>query len=78
MEAVVNTVYALPARAALTIPEFCSEHRISRTTFYEIAKAGKGPRLIKLGRRTLISGEAAADWRRDMERATSEVSHEAA
>jgi len=29
-----------------------------------------GPRLMKVGRRTLISVEAAADWRRDMEAKT--------
>ena len=30
-------------------------------------KDGRGPRMMKLGRRTLISAEAAADWRRQIE-----------
>jgi predicted DNA-binding transcriptional regulator AlpA len=43
---------------------------MSRSLFYELVKGGKGPRLMKIGRRTLISQEAAADWRRAMEAAT--------
>ncbi len=65
------------AASAYTIPEFCDAHRISRTHFYELAKLGKVPRLMKLGRRTLISAEAAADWRRDMERETAGAAAEA-
>lgn len=71
----MNTAAAghAPTKAASTIPQFCADHSISRTHFYELAKQGKAPRLIKLGRRTLISVEAAADWRRSMEAATAEV-----
>ena len=58
-------------RSAYTIAEFCSEHRVSRTHLYMMVKAGKGPRLMKLGRRVLISVEAAADWRRSIEAATT-------
>lgn len=61
-------------RPTSTIAQFCDDHNISRTTFYELIKLGKGPRLLRLNRRVLISAEAAADWRRDMERATNEVS----
>lgn len=57
--------------SAFTIPEFCDAHRISRTHFYALTKAGKTPRVMKLGRRTLISLEAAADWRAQMERESS-------
>ncbi|MEQ4208471.1 helix-turn-helix domain-containing protein [Actinopolymorpha sp. B9G3] len=32
----------------LTIPEVCSELRISRSTFYHWRQVGKGPRCIKL------------------------------
>src|SRR5260370_21874123 len=55
--------------AAFTVPEFCSAHRISRALFYIMARDGRGPRLIKAGRRTLISAEAAEHWRRRMEAA---------
>lgn len=56
-----------PTRSAYTLAEFCSEHRISRTHLWSLVKAGKGPRMMKLGRRILISCEAAADWRRQVE-----------
>lgn len=52
------------------IPSFCSAHKISRSLFYKLLKEGAGPRLMKLGRRTLITLEAAADWRREMENKT--------
>jgi hypothetical protein len=55
-------------RPAHTVAQFCADHNISRTHFYQLIKDGKGPRLMKLGRRVLISAEAAADWRGDMER----------
>ena len=53
--------------AAFTVPEFCSAHRISRALFYIMARDGRGPAIFKCGRRTLISIEAANDWRRRME-----------
>ncbi len=57
-------------RAALSVAEFCREHGISRGLFYSLLREGRGPRVIKAGRRTLISQEAAEDWRRRMEGAT--------
>lgn len=56
------------ARPASTVPQFCGDHNISRTHFYQLVKDGRGPRRMKVGRRVLISAEAAADWRREMER----------
>ena len=58
-------------RSVYTVNEFCDEHRVSRTLLYGLIKAGKGPRLMKLGRRTLISAEAANDWRRQVESTTA-------
>jgi len=58
-------------KAAATIPQFCDGHNISRTHFYELIKQGRAPRLMKVGRRTLISQEAAAEWRRRMEDETA-------
>lgn len=63
--------YGYSPRAADSIPQFCDGHGISRTHFYELVKQGKAPRLMKVGRRTLISVEAAADWRRRIEAETA-------
>ena len=57
-------------KAAFSVAEFCREHGISRGLFYQLLKDGQGPKTMKLGRRTLISHEAAAEWRRRMEGAT--------
>lgn len=63
-------------RPAYTVAQFCADHCISRTHFYQLVKDGRGPRLIKLGRRTIVSAEAAADWRRQLERETEGLSPE--
>lgn len=54
-------------RPASTVAQFCDDYCISRTHFYQLIKDGKGPDLMKLGRRTLISAEAAARWRKQIE-----------
>jgi len=53
-----------------TVQEFCEAHRVSRALLYRLIADNLGPRLMKAGRRTLISREAAEDWRRQMERTT--------
>ena len=58
---------------AFTVSQFCGSHNVSRTYFYELLKQGKGPRLMRVGRRFLISAEAAADWRKAMEVATASI-----
>jgi hypothetical protein len=50
-----------------TIASFCQAHKISRSFFYELLHRGCGPRLMRVGRRTLVSSEAAAEWRARME-----------
>lgn len=60
-------------RPAYTIAQFCADHNISRTHFYQLIKDGKAPRLMKLGRRVLVSAEAAADWRRQLEESTNAI-----
>jgi predicted DNA-binding transcriptional regulator AlpA len=56
-----------------TILQFCTNHgNISKSFLYKLIKEGKGPRLMKIGRRTLISTEAAAEWRAKMEAETSQ------
>jgi len=52
-----------PPALALTIPEFCSAHGISQAFYYELQKAGRGPRTMHVGRRRLISVEEAQRWR---------------
>jgi hypothetical protein len=54
-------------RTAFTVVEFCSAHRISRAKLYELWRAGRGPKTMNVGCRKLISVEAAAEWRRQME-----------
>ncbi len=56
--------------ATYSVRDFCREHGISRGLFYRLLREGRGPRVMKVGRRTLISREAAEDWRRRMEGAT--------
>jgi predicted DNA-binding transcriptional regulator AlpA len=60
-------------RPASTVLQFVEAHQISRTLFYELMRQGKGPRTMKLGRRTLISAEAAAEWRARMEQETAKA-----
>ncbi|SHM06633.1 hypothetical protein SAMN05444159_7581 [Bradyrhizobium lablabi] len=62
---------AAPGRKAFSVDQFCSDHGISRATFYNLRQRGKGPTEMKVGTRTLISVEAAAEWRRRMETETS-------
>jgi predicted DNA-binding transcriptional regulator AlpA len=57
-------------RLTLSIPEFCDAHGISEAFFYKLKKRGEGPRAMKVGARTLITFEAAAEWRRQHENAT--------
>jgi hypothetical protein len=56
--------------AAYTIKEFCHAHRISPDFYFSLQRRGIGPKAMKIGRRTLISVEAAAQWRRERERTT--------
>lgn len=60
-------------QSAYSIAQFCDAHHISRTHLHNMCKAGKGPRMMKLGRRVLISAEAAADWRRQLEETTNAI-----
>jgi hypothetical protein len=53
-----------------SVAEFCRDHGISRGLFYSLLREGRAPRVIKAGRRTLISREAAEEWRQRMEAAT--------
>ena len=54
-------------RDAFTIQEFCRRHGFSMSKYFEMAAAGEGPRVMRLGKRVLISKEAAASWRCERE-----------
>ena len=66
----MSTQIASREVAASTVDEFCHAHRISRGTFYNLLKDNRGPSIMKIGARTLVSSEAAAAWRRRMEQQT--------
>ena len=51
----------LNSRLALTIPEACTASGVSRTTLYEEIGA-KRLRVVKVGRRTLVTVDALRDW----------------
>jgi predicted DNA-binding transcriptional regulator AlpA len=49
--------------AAYSIKEFCSAHGISISQYYRLKRAKQIPRMMRVGKRYLISVEAAAAWR---------------
>lgn len=53
---------------AFGVEQFCKRHGISRAYLYLLWRRGEGPRFMQVGARRLISREAAADWRRSIER----------
>lgn len=59
-------------KKSFSIQHFCVAHGISRATFYNLVKRQLAPRLMKVGKRTLISAEAATEWRIRMERPLKE------
>jgi len=50
-----------------SVREFCALLGVSRAHFYNILRAGQGPRVMKIGRRTVISSEAVREWRTKLE-----------
>lgn len=65
-EAEVERVIAEPPpeRGAYSVNEFCALHGIGRTMFYQMVKDGTAPKVVKVGRRSLITREAAEAWRK--------------
>lgn len=53
---------------AYDIRDFCDYHKISKSHFYNLLKKNLAPKMMSVGRRKLISEEAAAEWRRAMEK----------
>jgi hypothetical protein len=54
----------------MSIPMFAAEHGISRSLLYKLLAEGRGPKISKIRGRTLISVEAAAHWRAQIEAET--------
>jgi hypothetical protein len=58
---------ARQTRAAMTISEFCTDHRISRSKYYQLKAKGLGPDEMRFGDEgqiVLITQEAAARFRK--------------
>ena len=55
-----------PDRGAYSVRAFCQAHNIGRSMVYREIKSGR-LRIMKVGKRTLVSVESAAEWRNLME-----------
>ncbi|MGY8682455.1 hypothetical protein Q2941_32465 [Bradyrhizobium sp. UFLA05-153] len=58
---------------AMSVDQFCDLNNIHRDLFYAMLRANKAPQCMLIGKRRLISFEAAEQWRRDRERETAEA-----
>jgi hypothetical protein len=58
------------ALSAYSIEQFCDAHGISTDLYFKMQRQGLGPKTMRVGSRTLISVESAAEWRRARELAT--------
>ena len=47
---------------AYTVAEFLDVYRISRSTFYRLLQSGDAPAVMRVGRKLLISVDAAENW----------------
>jgi len=56
---------------ALSIAQFCQAYGISRATYYNLAKAGNAPAILKIGRRSIITNDAAKSWETAMTKASA-------
>jgi len=61
------------SNTVFSVQDFCREHGISRNHLYSLWARGEGPVAMRVGRRRLITVEAAAAWRRRMEDASCDV-----
>jgi hypothetical protein len=56
-----------PQLLAYSIEQFCALHGISVDFYFKLQRKGLGPKVMRVGARTLISIEAGAAWRRERE-----------
>jgi hypothetical protein len=59
--------------ACYSIRQFCTAHGISEDMFFKLQRQGLAPKTMRVGARTLVSVEAAAEWRREREAASFEA-----
>lgn len=52
-----------PLPGAYSIADFCKAHDLSQGMYFKLKTQGIGPAEMKVGRRILISIEAAQRWR---------------
>jgi excisionase family DNA binding protein len=55
----------MQGKQVYTVNEFCDAFALSRSYFYQLVAEGRGPTLLKVGRKTLVPVDAADDWRRE-------------
>jgi hypothetical protein len=59
-----------------SIRSFCRAHGdMSEAMYFKMKAAGEGPTEMMIGRRRVISVEAAAEWRRKREAAAKKSNH---
>src|SRR6202035_4491100 len=58
-----------PQLLAFSIKQFCELHGISLDFYFKLQRRGLGPKVMRVGARTLISQESAAEWRGACEQA---------
>jgi hypothetical protein len=56
---------------AFSIPDFCRRHRISESFYHKLKNQGLGPATMRVGKRVLISRDAAKRWRNQHSRKTA-------
>jgi predicted DNA-binding transcriptional regulator AlpA len=55
-----------PSPVLLSVAEFCRVHSLSHSYFYKLRKQGRAPPSFTIGRKRLISADAAEVWRQSL------------
>ncbi|MGC2048293.1 MAG: hypothetical protein WA635_06760 [Gallionella sp.] len=58
---------------AYSISDFCKAYGFSRATFYNLQKSGQAPDTLKIGKRPIITIEAADRWQKKLEAQSREA-----
>ena len=61
----------LGEEGAMSVAQFCQRFKMSRSSFYNLVRDGKGPALVRASGRPRISYAAARAWRERHEQAAS-------
>jgi excisionase family DNA binding protein len=64
------------SKPALSVDDFCKSYSVGKTTAYEEINSGR-LRAVKVGRRTLIPEQSAADWLKALAPAVADEMHAA-